>query len=1624
MYKEKAKVLYHDLLAIAGEIEFIRRHHMNKELVDYHLHKTAFKDAISSLVKDRDFSAKRLLSIVEELLVGLSKGKKPDDWMLYIYSHTLNKNFAEAVQIEFDLDFDGACELFIALFKCVNELQKKLDDGSFQSAYPFELLSGHEIDELESPEEYRRFVHLFEKNAIYEMMKLNYEIMGYTTLDHICGVHYLALRIARQLKSAGISIDLGRVSGAAAGHDIGKYGCKPEEGRRVAYLHYFYTGEWFDNRKMPYIRNVAVNHSTWDLELENLSVESLVLIYSDFCVKAPEEAHPFSMKFYSLKESFKVILNKLDNVDEAKEKRYKKVYAKLRDFEYYMLDLGVQLNIAGKMPTDLGEIKPRKMYALMYGADITKRFKELAIEHNIGMMNLFRDEASMNAILEHARSEEDLYKLRGYLSMLSEYYMYLTQKQKSTVLGFLFERLTHPEEDIRQECAEMMGEIIASYDEKHRKELPEDVDLSLFKQESILLLGEYFTKFLEADVATTPKHRGWIGNALGYFVESLLVNADKSNVINYTKVVLDYFEKYRKDEELHPYLLKVLKYLPIDRCKDSMQLYVMTLIYKMALQNSIKTRLEALDALRRIIRFINPSIIAKMNYNALFDQTDTSYPAVLEFMKSEIMATLTGSNVDNVPCVDDDPAHLYLSNLKTATPSVVKRLQIDMLVKLVKQGRIDAFYTALHFSNLLKVSAYQEVRQSAGNALVRIFDKISIEQKNDIVVELLRALEIEGYQFTKFIPIYLGKLLNRLSDVEHDEIINDFIEKMKVANPQTCTLVLDTASVGLVDQFKRSRETGGIDDRSIKKLFSVLFNGLVHYEQQVSQSAFNVIGSTLFGSTILTIEEKSRLYGIVAKKILTIITNVEDETDLMFMSNASALNHMYRFISDYMHEFGVLEINSPNKVAFFPGAFDPFSLAHKASACKIRNLGFEVYLAVDEFSWSKRTQPNMIRRNITKMSIADELDIYTFPRNFVVNIGNPVDLLELKEVFEPRDVHLVMGSDVLTHASAYKNEEVREVLLTLSHIIFERAQGMGNVKDEVRLEEVIKNIKGDVIRMSLDRDIENISSTQIRTFVDQNRDISDLTESLVQKYIYDKGLYRREPQFKDTMTIRSLSVKVIDDVQDDVLLEVCQTFGLDFDYAKDLLNSKIYANATRLLIIRDLKQSEKIIACSLFHWLRSSMIYFEFESGTLSDYIRDQSVGRIVVVDALLVDPDSSMKNPEQVILTETLAYCIAKDYSYAIYRDIFNSNDPNIIKLLALQGFESVVDEDDNEVHVVNMSSPISLSLDGKSMIKAPYRNAKGVSRAIVNARERLQRALCDFYPGNLVLSFDRMMIYEHLIKKICDSNGVSTVPTNPRELGDSICVTYGDIFKRWTLPNTVTKAFHTERYYNPEVTNYKVMAYPHYLDLDIQSRTIKSYNRPVILVDDLMDKGYRFKAIWKYLKDHDVELKQLTVAILSGRGKAWLEMNDIPVESAYFIPRLKLWFNESILYPYLGGDTLWRGKLSDSNLLPSINLILPFVYPRYIKDVNQEKIANFSMVCLQNAYEIMEALEKEYLRCHERNLTLSNLSEVMLSPRFPDKGNQVAYHMNAKPTEFIKNDIELMNRIVKQYQNQEVKK
>lgn len=142
-------------------------------------------------------------------------------------------------------------------------------------------------------------------------------------------------------------------------------------------------------------------------------------------------------------------------------------------------------------------------------------------------------------------------------------------------------------------------------------------------------------------------------------------------------------------------------------------------------------------------------------------------------------------------------------------------------------------------------------------------------------------------------------------------------------------------------------------------------------------------------------------------------------------------------------------------------------------------------------------------------------------------------------------------------------------------------------------------------------------------------------------------------------------------------------------------------------------------------------------------------------------------------------------------------------------------------------------------------------------------------------------------------------------------------------------------------------------------------------------------------------------------------MDIQNRKIESLYFIPSLHSWFVESSIYPFIGGDTVERKEKLKANLLNSINLILPYVMPAFLRGATKEAIYYLSMVSLENAKEIMTVLEEEYQKEYERNLTLNRLAEVIIRPSCPDKGGCLSYDYHLAPSVYIANDIEKLVRL-----------
>ena len=199
------------------------------------------------------------------------------------------------------------------------------------------------------------------------------------------------------------------------------------------------------------------------------------------------------------------------------------------------------------------------------------------------------------------------------------------------------------------------------------------------------------------------------------------------------------------------------------------------------------------------------------------------------------------------------------------------------------------------------------------------------------------------------------------------------------------------------------------------------------------------------------------------------------------------------------------------------------------------------------------------------------------------------------------------------------------------------------------------------------------------------------------------------------------------------------------------------------------------------------------------------------------------------------------------------------------------------------------------------------------------------------------------------------------------------------------------------------------------MQARTLACFHRPVILVDDLLHKGFRLEKLDRIFREEQVEIQSIMVGILSGRGRDLMEQEQRQVHCAYYIPNLLYWFNESLLYPFIGGDS--SGDLpGPDGLLPTSNLILPYVFPDYLVGIETKKIYELSRCALENARQILRQLELCHQQHYSLPLTIHRLAEAFVQQRAPYRGKNIRYEPNALPSAYVADDLETFHRIRRQ--------
>ena len=1530
------------------------------------------------------FSGARLrcadvLALCRPELETLCPGEPSEGWLAYAYDYARRLLYPEKTDAEL---FAPGAVFLLSVLQVLFAAEAEL--LPHDPAWTFDFLTDDELAGSPCAPSYQRFLRLWRREFVYELMRLGLEVTPYRTLEHIAGVHHLAVTAARALRKSGVAVDVALVSGAAAGHDLGKFGCRP--GERVPYLHYFYTDQWFRRRRMTDIGHVAANHSVWDLEPDYLSVEALLLIYADFRVKQLHDAQGREItRISTLAQAFQVILDKLDDVDGEKQKRYTRVYARLEDFEQFMVSCGVDVTMSGGDTPPL----PEKHTALMTDDEALRALTLRCVGHNMELMHRLTDQRSFARLLEEARGETDWRRLRAYLAVMESYSLYLHIPQKVQTLTFLYELLMHREGDIRRQAAALLGEIIAGFHAGYAKERPADIRPDPRAITDVDQWRLYLDKILYPDHKLMPQHRRWIGYTLKFAVGSLLSHCPGRE----ERFLAPVFAYYRRPEDLDDYtafqLLDTAAALPDTAYTASRARQMTDFAAALSLRKDLTIRMAAVLLLDRLARLYPEDGRALEAVTAVPDGDS----GTLRYLKQDVLS-------QGAPLLlpEDVVSEIFLDNLKTATPWITKQGNLRLLTDFARSGKSPALHIATHLSNLIKVSDRVTVRHSAGNALLALAPRLTADQRNEVAVELCRGLELGQQEFTKYIPDYLGRFALWLPPAELDEVLDDLRVNLSSSDSRVTASVLDTVGViyEAYDAYRsRFPETDDAYRRRRERLLGLLMRGLSGIDGATRQEALFVLGRRVFGSGELGRHEKRRAFMLTQRKLLSAQDEFPGE-GLTFYYRAAMLGKLYRFITEERLFHKGFDFGAPRPVAFFPGTFDPFTLSHKGIVRAIRDQGFEVLLAIDEFSWSKKTQPYRLRRRIAAMAVADVFHVSIFPEDFPVNIANPENLHELRAAFPGRSVSIVVGSDVVLHASSYKKSVTPDSIHTFDHVVFRRTEPDAEPAD-------YSCITGKVLELTLPPQLEEISSTRIREAVDANRDISNLIDPTVQEFIYRRGLYLREPQDKPVLRTEDLSFLPASPETAEKFLRTMLSVP-----TAAALRTQIESRGDDVMVCRDTDGT--ILGAASYACLDSARLFARLGDPALSGLVRQNAGGRTLLISGLFVPRGERQSDLCQLLITEVLTLALSREFTYALYLPLEGAVSGYGRQLLTLQGF--VPAGESTDALAVDMRCPIVLSRNVDTAVKAPFSSSPRVLAAIAAAHRRLQAALTKLQPGSLVLSLSAGVIYHRLLQRITGRNGVPAEPTTPRVLGPDICVPYGKILRGVAVPNTVTKTLRTDKVYEPDLSTYSIEAYPDYSPLPDQVRTIHAFARPVILVDDMLHDGKRIRRLAPLLAETNTPVDQVLVGYLTGMGRDLMEQLGYDVDAIYYLPNLRLRFVESTLYPFIGGDTVRRSEALPGGLQPAVNRILPYAAPEYT-GMDDETAWELSLCCLENARDILLALETEFRALYARNLTLSRLGEAVILPLCPDKGGCMTYDLSRAASTYLEGDIELLKRM-----------
>ncbi len=192
------------------------------------------------------------------------------------------------------------------------------------------------------------------------------------------------------------------------------------------------------------------------------------------------------------------------------------------------------------------------------------------------------------------------------------------------------------------------------------------------------------------------------------------------------------------------------------------------------------------------------------------------------------------------------------------------------------------------------------------------------------------------------------------------------------------------------------------------------------------------------------------------------------------------------------------------------GTFDPPHLGHLISAQFVAdelNLDEVIFLPTGNFSYkdSYETAEAQHRYDMVKLAIADNhkfsiSDIEVKQKEYSYTCFT---LEKIRKLYDNSRIYFIIGADSLDYIDSWKNPQH---IFEQCTIVAVSRSGFSQEDLKEKKEELLQKFEADII--ILEMPCIDISSTDIRKRIRENKSVNYLVDSRVAKYIEDNNLYK------------------------------------------------------------------------------------------------------------------------------------------------------------------------------------------------------------------------------------------------------------------------------------------------------------------------------------------------------------------------------------------------------------------------------------------------------------------------------------------------------------------------------------